>query len=805
MDVQCERCKAEYDFDDALVSGRGTTVKCTSCGYQFKIRKAANAVEGAPDRWAVRTTEGRELVFTSLRELQKAIHARQVGRADTLTRGNGVARALGAIAELEPFFDEAAQKGLDAGSGAKRALLASAAVAQVPAKKSSRPPPPPGGRTGPTLRPMLSPTPPPAMVGQTPSVPAMRPRIDTIRPPASANAAVPPPLPSTRPRPGSLSGLTDDSTAGVAAGAPVSVAPVLSAGDLVPESEEPATARLNDRAPSMPVPSAAAIPLRPPPAPKTLIHSPAPAPPVPAAPPARMSASIPAPRTVASSPPVDLERLPPPSIIIDLPPELPPPTVPVRVVPDQRRALSSLDLLDGSEEMEMAGRPRRLGGWIVAFVLIAGISVLGFAFARPYLEARTAKSAVVATTDPRAAQMLSDGERALSAGDLEGANDSFTKASALAEKDARVLLDVARLANVRADVPWLRLRLLPREATDDERTTKAQLAELGARAKKAADEAGAAAPEQSSAILARIDALRITGDGASARALVAKVIQGASQPETAYALAALDLAEPEPLWPMVIERLRLAAAGEGDAGRARAALVYALARSGDAAGAKSELDKLAGLTRPFPVVGALRAFVSKVPEAKDAGVARAAVDVSSLPRSGGRGASAGGGSGEGRGGAVSYSGANDPRFLLAQAESAKGTRDFDRARALYSSALAQNPSDSEALAGLGDVDHAARNLPGAAGYYKRALAVNPVYLPALVGLGDVEWESGDKDEAQRTYRDIIDRFPEGTYPVRIRQRSTDSSAGAAAPAASPTSPSSPAATAPSAGQSGASQ
>ena len=45
-------------------------------------------------------------------------------------------------------------------------------------------------------------------------------------------------------------------------------------------------------------------------------------------------------------------------------------------------------------------------------------------------------------------------------------------------------------------------------------------------------------------------------------------------------LAALDLAEPEPLWPMVIERLRLAAAGEGNAGRARAALVYALAQIG---------------------------------------------------------------------------------------------------------------------------------------------------------------------------------------------------------------------------------
>jgi tetratricopeptide (TPR) repeat protein len=119
--------------------------------------------------------------------------------------------------------------------------------------------------------------------------------------------------------------------------------------------------------------------------------------------------------------------------------------------------------------------------------------------------------------------------------------------------------------------------------------------------------------------------------------------------------------------------------------------------------------------------------------------------------------------------------------LLQQAESAKATHDYDRARALYSSALAQNSSDSEALAGLGDVNHAMHDLAGAASYYKRALAANPVYLPALVGLGDVEWESGDKDEAQKTYRDITDRFPDGTYPGRVKQRANESGGGAPAP------------------------
>ena len=127
MDVQCERCKAEYDFDDALISGRGTTVKCTSCGHQFKVRKPGAGDETA-DRWSVRTVEGRALVFTSLRALQRAINARQVSRADTLTRGQAPPRALGTIAELEPFFAEAGGSGAGPlpGPDGKRPLLSSA-------------------------------------------------------------------------------------------------------------------------------------------------------------------------------------------------------------------------------------------------------------------------------------------------------------------------------------------------------------------------------------------------------------------------------------------------------------------------------------------------------------------------------------------------------------------------------------------------------------------------------------------------------------------------------------------------------
>jgi predicted Zn finger-like uncharacterized protein len=754
MDVQCERCKTEYDFDDALVSGRGTTVKCTTCGHQFKVRRAASeATQLAPleDVWTVWTTEGREVVFKSLRELQKAILSRQLGRADTLTRGGAAPRPLGAITELDPFFEEGASgrppqpsdarglgssargladapvhrgrlasippQGPGGGGGgvSKQTLVGHGSLVPPPTPSRddlpSRPPPPPGAKR-PTLRPIAG------TEGSVAAPLPMRPRVDTIRPPVSANSAVPPP-PGTLPR---GLGQNEDSQPGARGG--VSVAPVLKAA-------------------YTPIPPPPGLPRRP---------------------------SFP-----PSSAPVS-----------DVATSLPPPTVPVRRsyddVAPMRTAMQSLN--DASDRHSLPGRPRRVGGWVVAAVLMLSVLGVGGLAARRYLPNMGRATSAAETLDGRAQQFLEAGERALGDGNTELAKESFDKASALAERDPHVLLDVARLAAVRADVPWLRARVLPDAATDDLAANKAALDEMAPRARKAADEALAAAPDDVGAIRAKVDALRIAGDREGARGLVTKVIGNASQPETAYVLAALDLAEPEPLWPMVIERLRLSTTSEGNAGRARAALVYALARSGDAVGARSELDRLAGLTRPHPLVGALRAFVQRVPAARDGGAAplvtsTATVDIGALPH-----AHARAGRAPGAGGGGGFAGASDPRTLLAQAAASERTHDFDRARALYSAALAQNPSDSEALAGLGDVAHAQRDLPGAIGYYKRALAVNPVYLPALVGMADAQYEGGNRAEAQKTYRDITERFPDGTYPPRVRQRA-EASAAPAAPAPAP--------------------
>jgi predicted Zn finger-like uncharacterized protein len=102
MDVTCEKCHTEYEFDDALVSGQGTSVRCTQCGHRFKVQRRDTSA--APEVWIVRTVDGQALEFRALRELKGAISSGKVGRDDVLSRGAGRPRRLASIAELEPFF-----------------------------------------------------------------------------------------------------------------------------------------------------------------------------------------------------------------------------------------------------------------------------------------------------------------------------------------------------------------------------------------------------------------------------------------------------------------------------------------------------------------------------------------------------------------------------------------------------------------------------------------------------------------------------------------------------------------------------
>jgi tetratricopeptide (TPR) repeat protein len=441
------------------------------------------------------------------------------------------------------------------------------------------------------------------------------------------------------------------------------------------------------------------------------------------------------------------------------------------------------------EEPYSVRRGRRVGGWIVALVLLLAAGVLGWAVAKPYLTARAASAA--AQLDPRAEGFIAGGEKAMGDGDLEQAQEDLDKASALAENDPRVRLDEARIATAQADVPWLKLKLLPPTAVDELRTTKSQVDDRVARAGRLADAALSGAPDSPAAARVKIDALRLAGQQDAARGLVAKVIAQASQPETAYVLAALDLAEPEPLWTTVLDRLRLAAAGEGNAGRARAALIYALAKSGDTSGARAELGKLDALARPYPLSPNLHALVEKTPsKAADAGADAAAAARApavganapppepAAPPANAAPANAASPSPAPAGESVPA----DSRGAMQLASQAYKKGDFSRAQQIYEAIVTRNPGDSEALASLGDVARAEGDLSTAIAKYKRAIAVNPSYLPALLGLADTQWASGDRTAAGKAYGDIVDRFPEGTYPGYVKQRTDSPSGSQAAPA-----------------------
>jgi len=671
MEITCNRCKTEYEFDDALVSERGTTVRCTNCGEQFKVyRSHASEV---PEQWVVQRRDGRELVFTNLRDLQRAITNLQVGRHDTLARGNAPPRPLGSIAELEPFFvgrlGPSSQK-IEAApnSDAVDTLRRGAPPEELPARsgRASRPPPP---------------------------------------------AAPPPPL-----------GL----------GAAPNVAPRMMVSD--PDIER---TMLDPRAQPR------------------ISHGTAPYAPV----------------DLNSAPQSPLPGSGPPSAIG--PSYDPPPS----------------DSYDG--EQDWFGEPRfstapttrsRALRWLVVLILLGFLGVAGATVGRKYIAMVVRPTPAPQGTEGRVETFLDEGDRALSDGDLDAAKEAFDKASALAERDARVLVDLARFDAVRADVDWLKVRILSIDLPDALAVAKRQAQQSAQRALRAAEKAADIAPDDPRTARAKIDALRLTGDLGQARTLVARVGPIAAQPETAYVLAALDLSEESPNWPAVVDRLKTAAAGESNLQRARGALVYTLVRSGDLQLARSELDKIAASARPYPLLPELKAFVARAlgPAAvevdagkRDAAPAAAGLDTRAPPAA--PGGEAGG----------------DFRAILQQASQAAAARNYDRAEQLYRVALAKNPGDTEAVAGLGDVARARGNPSLAKSYYERVLATNPHYVPSLAALADLKWEGGDRAGAVKLYRDLLDATSDGTLAKRARDRIAQAESGPANKPARPSRPSEP--------------
>ena len=107
MEVICDRCNAEYEFEEALVSTGGTTVKCTNCGHLFKVYRASptsNRPRNHGHAWTIQYESGRKEQVSTLRDITHRMTAGQLGPADQISRTGRVFRKLGEIEELQHFF-----------------------------------------------------------------------------------------------------------------------------------------------------------------------------------------------------------------------------------------------------------------------------------------------------------------------------------------------------------------------------------------------------------------------------------------------------------------------------------------------------------------------------------------------------------------------------------------------------------------------------------------------------------------------------------------------------------------------------
>ena len=740
MDVRCNRCDTEYEFDDALISERGTTVKCTNCGFQFKIFPG-KGTGLAPERWVVRTASGRELVYTSLRELQRGIADKKVVASDLLSRGKQTPRPLGSIAELEPFF-QVTHMGPSRKSGSgervQRTLHGVAPPQPIRAYPSEPPRAPPIAAATP-LPPPPPPVPPDAREQAAPATQPMA-SASPFREPASASEAVPDTEVMSRPAghegPEVFSSVEGGSQITLPNG---SLSPAVS-------KLEPGPRPVNTI-----------------PKPRTSTES---------APDSQSSfvGTPMSPRVVAfdTTLEVPVARAP-----VSSPRNLPP--IEVASIRDSFKSYDELQMDSVPDDHHARVARSR---WIAGVVVVGVLGLLGATVGRRFIAQLTGMAEIKTSSDARVAKFLSEGARLADEGDFEGAKEEFDKATALAEKDPAVLTALARLETLRADVSWLKLRIIDPSSVDLVQATYRELGRRVGKAHVAVDRAFAVSPEDPAVLRARVDALRLNGEADKAREWLGPLSANSSVPENAYVLAALDLADPAPVWPSVIDRLRTAAAAERDPGRARAALIYALARASRMSEAEAEFAKVDGRAKPHPLLEELRAFLLRakrsVARAGDAPAKIAAVDTSLLPKL--------------------DTSPEEPRALagdfrsrLAQAATALRQGDLARASQLYDSVLAEQPHNTEAMSGLGDVAKARHDPVLAAKMYDRVLAENPNYWPAILASADQKWDAGDRSGALVLYRRLVEQAGQNSeYGARAAQRIAQSDParpGAAQPSA----------------------
>jgi len=767
MDVTCERCGTEYDFDETLVSERGTTVKCTNCGHLFKVfRPGAQAADASgPRPWAIRRREGATETLATLRDLQRRITEGGLSEEDLISRSGEGWKRLGDIAELETFFQAA--RAAKAAAPARRDATASGFA-------TAKPQPSPYGQA-----PSSRPGPPDPKFDPR----AVAPTQEMMQPPAppsrgSGARALPEP-PRTAPPSRSATAMGVGSTP-----PPARKQTMMGVGlDSGPPPPQPRPAPASGAAATVPAGYADAT--------------------VPSAPPSRM---IPA---TAEYPLEEVEKFKAAYSRQQASQSAAQAADPSRTAREGRAAARTLEETPPFQPIQArTGSPGRLrvddddletsapkssgGGARIAMVVLLIVAVLGGGVALGWSKIGPALGLV--TVEDPAAPFIVRGDELLATDETSGygaAVTEYTKALAFRERDPRVLVALARVHAVwaqalRFDAQDLAARAPSDPALQGEATrVQLEVRTHAAEALRFSEDAVRQSPADAEAELALADAQRLSGDPRGARQHFDRARTLAPDVSAeGLRVGALVTADEGAGIGAARELAAQAVAKDPALLRARIVLARALLAGGDISGASTQIEAVLTRATRHDRATALRDAIARgVPPAApvvavaDAGVVDVpavavlpvgAVPVGALPpevlpADVAAGTAAAGGTG---GGGVpagrDYSYYVDRGDRLQQETARAG-----EARRYFEAALALRPDGREALTGLGYCAMEQGDYAGAIARFRGPASSG--YGEAMMGLGKAYRETHRDAEALAIYRDYLERFPNGPDATMARR------------------------------------
>ncbi len=744
MDVRCEKCQTEYELDEAKVTEAGVTVKCTSCGNLFKIKRRGASSAGpspsipspgdtAGDRlWLIRSPKGEIQRFRELTTLQQWIVEQKVTRECEISRTGETWKRLGEITELASFFMIVEQAQASA-----RAALGK----EAPRKNTS-----PMG--GPMIQPARPPTPQPApagafgqpVFGQTPPAITATPAAfgdPTRKLPAHSN----PPDPSPAAWPGA---------------APEAVKrPEASPPPKVPISG-PSTPTIR----SMPEPSSE-----------------------PSGPTGGLTAgTADEPAWAASKPRVE--------------------------APPSRSAAwtaATPGTLDLDDDIDGYKPPKGKLGWILLGLIVlagAGVAVYFFVLRKPSGPATAQTPQQPAPQQPQlpvdqpvvtrkppdagpppiveseTARVYREGLARL----YDDTDEAFAAAEPLLEKaraadpeqDARVLGALSLLNTVAAEYMLSGAEALP--SKERRKARDAATARI-AKAEKLAKEAFAKAPKAPEALIAIADVRRLQK---KKTAEVEKILGATDHPEASYvrALARLRDGKSEDA---KVELETAAQKHQALAGRDHLRARYYLARIALAdkrwADARAELDKILLVQPDHARAHALQAEV-----AKQEGLAKPIASADPTPDPAGDPVAVG---------PVGPVTADQYDGLVQKADALAENGNCGGAMKLYEKALDARAGGVEALVGMGYCYMDGKDYGRAVSHFRAALGISPRFGDALWGIAEAYRFQGKGADAVAYYQKYLDANPSGAKAAAAKRFVNDLGGGDKPPEPTPDKPPEP--------------